>query len=107
MDNGKYDIVDDETGEITEGPAPQQRYEPDPEPQPRYSAAPIGQEIIPPGYDRAADGAVMRTEASTTGHLIDMLENGEFSQEVITQLRQLADKMTRIAKPPATRPRAR
>lgn len=87
MENGKYEVVDETTGEITDE-------EPQAEAQPRYQTA--AQEIVPEGYNRAADGAVMRTEAHTAGHFVDMLEDGAFSQEVHRQLKDVAAQMAAI-----------
>lgn len=99
MDTGKYETVDETTGEIFDGPEDEEEFEaqPQPQPQPRYEqAARIAQEIVPEGYHRAADGAVMQTVAHTAGNFLDMLEDGAFSQEVHKNLRQVADQMAAI-----------
>lgn len=100
MDNGKYETVDEETGEIIEGAAeeiaPQPRYETAPE-QPPFESTPVSRgEIIPPGHDRSADGALMRTVAHTGGNFVDMLEDGQFSREVHDKLAEVAAQMSAI-----------
>lgn len=87
-------IHDEDTGEF-DGPL---REEPSFEAQAEQPQrpAPLHQEIIPDGYDRAADGAVMRTTANTGGQFIDLLEDGQFSADVQMALRRVAAQMTAI-----------
>lgn len=89
------DPFDSATGEVLgaddEGP----RFEPRPEQPPRY--APSGQDIIPEGYDRAADGALMRSTAATGGQFIDLLEDGAYSRQVQNELRKVAAQMAAIS----------
>lgn len=103
MNEGKYQTVDESmdeaTGEILEG---ESEFADD---QPRYPAT--GQEIIPPGHERAADGAIMQTVAHTGGNFIDMLEDGAFSQDVHRQLRQVSEQMTAITNATGTKTKGR
>lgn len=102
MDSRKYETVDDDTGEIIEAPAPP--FEPEPEPEAevreRYETAPEpesrGQEIIPPGHEYAADGAIMMTQARTAGNFVDMLEDGRLSRDIAAHLRGLQQQMAHV-----------
>lgn len=68
-----------------------------PEPQPRQALPPPSppqQEILPPGFDRAADQQIIQTTAHTAGSFVDMLEDGRLSHDLHGALAQVQDALT-------------
>jgi hypothetical protein len=47
--------------------------------------------------ERAADGAIMQTTAHSVGHFLDFMEDGQFSQDVYDELKEVADAMTVVS----------
>lgn len=97
MTEGKYETVNEETGEITEEVPNEERIE----------VAPQQQEIIPPGHQRAADGAIMQTTAHTAGNFVDMLEDGQYSADVQKALQGVAAQMEAITNATGTKTKGR
>jgi hypothetical protein len=81
---------DPETGEVREEPE-QPRFVPSPPPPP---LPPPAQEVLPPGYDRAADQQIIQTVAHTGGSFVDMLEDGRLSHDLHRELAKVQEALT-------------
>lgn len=80
---------DEETGEVLEEPNPEEDRKDDPQP----GESPK-QEILPQGYERAADQQIIQTVAHTGGSFIDMLEDGRLSRDLHRELAKVQHALT-------------
>jgi len=76
---------DEETGELPPREEPQQALPPPP---------PERGEVLPPGYERAADQQIVQTVAHTGGSFVDMLEDGRLSHDLHRKLAEIQDALT-------------
>ena len=70
----------------------------DPEinPDPGEFSGAMRTEVLPGGRERVATGEIAQTIAHSAGNFIDMLEDGDFSADVLAELQNVARAMSQI-----------